>query len=135
VTRWRGGARSETAVVTGWQRWRLLGGSGGRRLLGAEDDGGGSPAMLRQWKPAWGRRWRPARWWSSSLTSTTQEVEDGPTTATWGKWRRQHFDLWQLGEEKGKKKKENGLFQESAYIHRLTDKYRRACTISPAPRQ
>jgi hypothetical protein len=69
------------------------------------------------------------------LTSMTQEVEGGPATATWGKWRWQHFDLRQLGEEKGKKEKENGLFQESAYIRRLTDKYRRACTISSAPRQ
>jgi hypothetical protein len=50
-----------------------------------------------------------------------------------GKWRRQRFDLKRHGEEKGKKEKENGLFQESVYICQLTDEYKRACTVSPVP--
>jgi hypothetical protein len=36
---------------------------------------------------------------------------------------RQRFNL-RRGEEMGKKKKGNGRFHESAYIHRLTDEYR-----------
>jgi hypothetical protein len=45
-------------------------------------------------------------------------------------WQR--FDL-RHGAEKGKKKKENGWFHESDYIHRLTDEYRQVVPISPAP--
>jgi hypothetical protein len=44
---------------------------------------------------------------------------------------RQHFDL-RREEEKGKKKKENGRFHESTYIHQLTNEYRRVIPVSPA---
>jgi hypothetical protein len=43
-----------------------------------------------------------------------------------------NFDL-RRGEEKGKKKKENGRFHKSDCIRRLTDKYRQAVPVSPAP--
>jgi hypothetical protein len=45
------------------------------------------------------------------------------------KWA-QRFDFLHR-DEKGKKKKENGRFHESAYIHRLTDEYRRGRTRQP----